>query len=97
MIDIGAGTGAAAAWFAQQAQQVLAVEPVTAFRKAGAQLHQSENIEWLDDCLPDLAATTKRREVFDLVVLSAVWHHLDATQRQRAMPNVRRLMAVGGG
>ena len=96
VIDIGAGTGAAAAWFAQLGQHVLAVEPVAAFRKAGKRLHKSPNIEWLDDCLPDLAATRERREVFDLVLLSAVWHHLDSDQRQRAMSNLVGLMAAGG-
>jgi len=96
VIDIGAGTGAAAAWFAQKGQQVLAVEPVAALRKAGMQLHQSENIEWIDDYLPDLSATKRRREVFDLVLLSAVWHHLNAEQRWRALPNIRGLMSAGG-
>ncbi len=96
VIDIGAGTGAAAAWFAQSDQHVLAVEPVAAFRKAGKQLHGSPNIEWLDDCAPELATTLERREVFDLVLLSAVWHHLNTDQRRRAMPNLRALMAAGG-
>ncbi len=96
MIDIGAGTGAAAAWFARHGQHVLAVEPVVAFRKAGKRLHKSPNIEWLDDCAPELATTLERCEVFDLVLLSAVWHHLDSDQRQRAMPNLRALMVAGG-
>jgi len=96
VIDIGAGTGTAAAWFAQLGQHVLAVEPVAAFRKAGKRLHKSSNIEWLDDCAPELATTLERREVFDLVLLSAVWHHLDSDQRQRVIPNLRGLMVAGG-
>src|SRR5205085_8273140 len=34
-LDVGAGTGVDAAWLAQEGHQVLAVEPVTAFREAG--------------------------------------------------------------
>jgi SAM-dependent methyltransferase len=53
-------------------------------------------IEWLDDSLPDLAAVRARKEAFDLVMLTAVWMHLDEAQRQRAMPNVSALVRNGG-
>jgi hypothetical protein len=53
-------------------------------------------IEWLDDSLPDLVAVRARKEGFDLVMLTAVWMHLDEAQRQRAMPNVSALVRNGG-
>ena len=96
ILDVGAGTGAGAAWFATHGHQVLAVEPVDAFRKAGIARHGIRNIEWLDDMLPALTATSERHEVFDLVLLSAVWHHLTAVQRKYAMPNLVRLIAPSG-
>jgi len=96
VIDIGAGTGRDAGWLAAKGCCVLAVEPVAAFRRAGASLHQSPRIEWLDDVLPKLPRVLNRGETFDLVLLSAVWQHLDGQQRQLAMPNLRALTAPGG-
>ncbi|MCW4461675.1 class I SAM-dependent methyltransferase [Sphingomonas sp. BT-65] len=92
--DIGAGTGRDAAWFGRQGHRVLAVEPVRAFREAGAALH-GDAIEWLDDQLPELGETA-RRGPFDLVLLCAVWHHLDTQHRARAMPALARMTAPGG-
>jgi SAM-dependent methyltransferase len=91
--DIGAGTGRDAAWLAEQGHRVLAVEPVRAFREAGAALHRG--IIWLDDRLPDLEET-QRHAPFDLVLLCAVWHHLDARARARAMPALARFVEPGG-
>jgi len=92
--DIGAGTGRDAAWFARQGHRVLAVEPVSAFREAGAELH-GDRVEWLDDQLPQLARLQPRGP-FDLVLLCAVWHHLDTAGRARAMPALAHVVAPGG-
>ena len=59
-------------------------------------LHPSPMIEWLDDSLPDLAAVRARGEEFDVVMLTAVWMHLDEVQRRMAMPNVAALVRNGG-
>jgi SAM-dependent methyltransferase len=96
ILDIGSGTGRDAAWFAGQGHRVVAVEPTDAMRIPAMALHPSPAIEWLDDSLPDLALLRARGETFDLVMLSAVWMHLDEAQRQRAMPNVAALVRAGG-
>ncbi len=96
VLDIGAGTGRDAAWFAGKGSRVLAVEPVSTLREAGAALHRSANIEWLDDALPELARTIARGERFELVLLSGVWQHLDGALRTAAMENLRRLIKAGG-
>lgn len=96
IIDLGAGSGRDAAWFAARGQHVLAVEPVAELREAGIAIHQSPKIEWLDDILPALPATLKRGETFDLTLLSAVWQHLDTDQRQLAMPVLRALTRPDG-
>lgn len=96
VIDIGAGTGRDAAWFAARECHVLAVEPVAEFREAGATLHQSARIEWLDDALPTLSRVLNRGEVFGLVVLNAVWHHLTAEERRISIRNVRKITAPDG-
>jgi SAM-dependent methyltransferase len=96
ILDIGSGTGRDAAWFAGQGHRVVAVEPTDAMRIPAMALHPSPTIEWLDDSLPDLAPLRARGETFDLVMLSAVWMHLDEAQRRRAMPNLAALVAAGG-
>jgi len=96
VLDIGSGTGRDAAGFATLGHQVLAVEPTAALRTRAAALHPSQRIAWLDDSLPDLPLLRRRGEVFDLVMLTAVWMHLDPGQRAKAMPRVASLVRVGG-
>ncbi len=91
--DIAAGTGRDAAWFAEQGHRVLAVEPVREFREAGAALHD-DRIEWLDDRLPELAEVAQRGP-FDLIILCAVWHHLDSADRALAVDSLARIAAPG--
>jgi SAM-dependent methyltransferase len=95
-LDIGAGTGRDAAGLVALGYSVLAVEPTEELRRGAMLLHPSPMIEWLDDSLPDLVAVRARKEGFDLVMLTAVWMHLDEAQRQRAMPNVSALVRNGG-
>jgi SAM-dependent methyltransferase len=96
ILDIGSGTGRDAAALAAMGHRVTAVEPTAELRLRAAALHPSPRIEWFDDSLPDLARLMAQRESFDLVMLTAVWMHLDAVQRQRAMPHVARLVREGG-
>ncbi|WP_457492383.1 class I SAM-dependent methyltransferase [Tardiphaga sp. P5_C7] len=93
-VDIGAGTGRDAEWLASAGHTVWAVEPVREFRQAGIATLQS-GIEWIDDTLPELT-NTKRLGGFDLVVLSAVWQHLDDAQRIVAMRSLAELTLPGG-
>ena len=96
VLDIGSGTGRDAAAFAAMGHAVVAVEPTAELRARAAVLHPSPRIEWLDDGLPDLARLAGRGGCFDLVMLTAVWMHLDDEQRRRAMPGVARLVGRGG-
>src|ERR1700730_6543547 len=96
VLDIGAGTGRDAAGFAGLGHRVVAVEPTEEMRRGAMALHPSPLIEWLDDSLPDLATVLARGEQFDVVMLTAVWMHLDEQQRQRAMPNLAALARDGG-
>jgi SAM-dependent methyltransferase len=96
VLDIGSGTGRDAAWFADLGHRVVAVEPTRAMRIPAMALHPSPRIEWLDDSLPDLALLRARGAPFDLVMLTAVWMHLDEAQRRQAMPNVAALARPGG-
>ncbi|MGV7212007.1 class I SAM-dependent methyltransferase [Bradyrhizobium sp. UFLA05-112] len=94
--DIGSGSGRDAAWFAEMGHRVVAVEPTDALRVGAIARHSRPAIEWVNDSLPDLSDLRSRNETFDLVMLTAVWMHLDENQRGRAMPNVASLTATGG-
>lgn len=96
VLDIGAGTGRDAAGFAALGHRVTAVEPTAELRRQAAVLHPSPLIDWLDDGLPDLAALSGRGEAFDVVMLTAVWMHLDEAERRRAMPRLAALLRAGG-
>ncbi len=96
VLDIGSGTGRDAAHLAGMGHRVIAVEPTDAFRIAASRLHPSPAIDWVDDGLPDLARIVAGGEQFDLVMLTAVWMHLDAVERRRAMPIVASLIRPGG-
>jgi SAM-dependent methyltransferase len=96
IIDIGAGTGRDAAGFAELGHTVTAVEPTPELRAEAQRLHPNPAIIWIDDSLPDLDRVHALGERYDLVMLTAVWMHLDLGQRERAMARVAPLVQPGG-
>jgi len=96
VIDIGAGTGRDAAALAAMGHTVTAVEPTPELRAHGQRLHGASAITWIDDSLPDLDVLHALGLHYDVVMLTAVWMHLDLEQRGRAMPRVAGLLAPGG-
>ncbi|MCP2341215.1 class I SAM-dependent methyltransferase [Actinomadura rupiterrae] len=93
VLDIGAGTGRDAAALALRGHSVTAVEPTAELRAHGRRLHPRAGIEWLDDTLPALPAV---EGTFDLVLLVAVWMHLDPDERRPAMRRLAGLLAPEG-
>lgn len=96
MLDVGAGSGRDAAWFAEQGWEVLAVEPAAGMREAAAQRHASPRLRWLDDRLPALTSVHRLGIVFDLVWLSGVWMHVPPEERRRGMRKLATLLKPGG-
>lgn len=96
ILDVGAGTGADAAWFSSQGHSVVAVEPADELREPGKALHPSPLIVWLKDSLPDLELVVARKQQFDVVMLTAVWMHLDEEERRIGMPKLSSLLAPEG-
>ncbi len=96
VLDIGAGSGRDAASLAALGHSVVAVEPTPAMREIGRKLHAESAIAWIDDGLPGLDAVRARRERYAFVMLSAVWMHLDAHEREAAMPIVAGLLDDDG-
>lgn len=96
VLDIGAGTGRDAAALAALGHRVVAVEPTEALRQAAMQRHAASTIEWIDDGLPLLDRVRARGDLYGLIMLTAVWMHLDAGERQRGMQALSALLAPGG-
>lgn len=90
VLDIGAGSGRDARWFAARGDRVLAVEPTRPLREHGQRT--SPGVQWLDATLPLLVGVP--RGPFDVVVLDAVWMHLDPDQRRQAMAHVAPRVAA---
>lgn len=96
VLDVGAGSGRDAAGFAAMGHRVLAVEPTAELRVRAHQLHPLDGIEWLDDALPDLGRVAARGGRFDVIMVTAVWMHLDGPERRRAMPRIAALLRPDG-
>ncbi|MEM9435371.1 MAG: class I SAM-dependent methyltransferase [Pseudomonadota bacterium] len=96
VLDVGAGTGRDAAWFASLSHRVVAVEPVDALRRAGMAMHNSPKISWIKDALPELPNTISLGQAFDIVLLCAVWQHLDDADRRTALSTLRSVTVDGG-
>lgn len=92
--DIGTATGRDARWFADMGHDVTGVDPVAGFLEPARK--SDDRITWMIDALPDLPLLSARGQVFDLVNLSAVWHHLEPAERDRAAATLGRLIAPGG-
>lgn len=95
-LDIGAGSGRDARWFAGLGWEVVAVEPATALRLAAQAAHPASPVRWLDDRLPALAGVHRLGLAFDLIWLSGVWMHVPPDERGRAMRKITTLLKPGG-
>jgi len=96
ILDVGAGSGRDAAWFAAKGYDVVAAEPSEAMRTLARQRHPSPRIHWVADSLPDLAQVRRLGLTFDLILLSAVWMHVPPPARQRALRKLATLLSPNG-
>ncbi|MES2898670.1 MAG: class I SAM-dependent methyltransferase [Pseudomonadota bacterium] len=96
ILDVGAGSGRDAAWFADHGYEVVAVEPSEAMRSLGRSLHPSPKIHWIADSLPGLDQVRRLGISFDLILLSAVWMHVPPSDRERALRKLTTLLAPNG-
>ncbi|MDO9113895.1 MAG: class I SAM-dependent methyltransferase [Polaromonas sp.] len=96
VVDIGAGSGRDAAALARCGHQVVAVEPTGELRREGQRLHGALPIDWMDDHLPKLDVLRRAKRRFDVVLLTAVWMHLEPQEREVAMEAIAELAADNG-
>ena len=88
ILDVGAGSGRDAAWFAGKGHKVVAVEPSTRLREAGKERHPSRDIRWMDDALPALDRVLRSKLTFDLIWLSGVWMRVPRRRTRPGLPQV---------
>lgn len=96
VLDIGAGSGRDAAELARRGHQVVAVEPTAELRREGQQLHVALPIHWIDDHLPSLKVLRRTKRRFEVLLLTAVWMHLDREEREIAIGAIAELAADNG-
>ncbi|NRB42017.1 MAG: class I SAM-dependent methyltransferase [Pseudomonadales bacterium] len=90
-LDIGAGAGRDALWLAEKGWQVTAIEPNNTLRQA---IPQHKNIQTVDDQLPVL--TNLPNQKYPLIIVSAVWMHLNQQQQQQALKRLKNLLTAKG-
>lgn len=96
VLDVGAGSGRDAAWFAARGYSVVAIEPSAGLRAEARERHAGYSIEWWDDQLPDLEGVRRSGWTFSLILVSAVWMHVAPQERERAVKRLSPLLRPGG-
>ena len=96
VLEVGAGSGRDAAWFAARGHDVVAVEPAGRMLEVAKSLHPDPRIRWFSDQLPSLDRVIRSGLNFDLIWLSAVWMHVAPASRTRAFRKLATLLRPGG-
>ena len=96
VLDVGAGVGRDAKYFAEQGLEVIAVEPADELLKLGKEYTQEDAVQWVQDTLPELNNVYGLQMRFDLILLSAVWMHIPASSRERAFRKLANLLKPNG-
>ncbi|MDU0113808.1 class I SAM-dependent methyltransferase [Psychrosphaera aquimarina] len=105
ILDLGAGSGRDVKYLAQLATkthqtnnniQIFAVEPAQELAVIGQKTTDALNVKWIDDSLPALSKVSKQEVSFDLILLSAVWMHMNAEEQSDALNTLSKLVSHGG-
>lgn len=96
VLDVGAGSGRDARYFAEKGLSVVAVEPASGIRDIAQGYGVAKSIHWIADSLPELSKVINLQTKFDLILLSAVWMHIPATHRERSFRKLSSLLKPNG-
>lgn len=94
VLDVGAGSGRDARFMAACGLHVTAVEPSAGLRAIGAR--NSEDVEWIDDRLPNLACISDKVERFDFILCSAVLMLVAPEDLEGCFATLSHLLAPAG-
>ena len=96
VLDVGAGSGRDAAWFAAKGYEVVAVDPSETMLAQARQRHPTPRVSWIRDGLPSLTRTVGRGLSYDIILLNAVWMRVRPDERQRAFRKLVSILKPGG-
>lgn len=96
VLDVGAGSGADAAMFADRGHEVMACEPADALRKTGEEAFKNKNIKWNAEVLPDMDAASSAAAPFDVVTSVGVLQYVSEENRASSLSKMFSLAAKGG-
>jgi 2-polyprenyl-3-methyl-5-hydroxy-6-metoxy-1,4-benzoquinol methylase len=105
ILDLGAGSGRDVKYLAELAAnthqtenniQIFAVEPAQELAAIGQNTTDALNVKWINDSLPSLSKVSKQEVSFDLILLSAVWMHMNAEEQSYALNTLSKLVSHGG-
>ncbi|WP_299608265.1 bifunctional 2-polyprenyl-6-hydroxyphenol methylase/3-demethylubiquinol 3-O-methyltransferase UbiG [uncultured Tateyamaria sp.] len=91
VLDVGSGSGRDTEWFAALGHDVTAVDPVAAFVAETMRRAPAATIS--RDRLPGLRTVRGR---YDLILVNAVWQHVEPGDRLAALARLAGLLAAGG-
>lgn len=96
VLDIGAGSGADAAMFADLGHAVTAAEPAEVLANTGKEIFKNKNINWNTDVLPEMKEATRADGGFDVVTSVGVLQYVDKENRSSSLSKMFSLAAKGG-
>jgi cyclopropane fatty-acyl-phospholipid synthase-like methyltransferase len=96
VLDIGAGSGADAAMFADLGHTVTAAEPAESLRKIGEEVFKNKNINWNAEVLPEMGAKIAAAAPFDVVTSVGVLQYIQEENRPSSLSKMFSLAAKGG-
>lgn len=96
VLDIGAGSGADAAMFADLGHAVTAAEPAEALAALGKEAFKNKNIKWNTDVLPEMKSVTQAGGGFDVVTSVGVLQYVGKENRVSSLSKMFSLAVRGG-
>lgn len=96
ILDLGAGVGQNAAALSEMGYAVVAVDPMEPFLAVARARYPNLPVAWLRDSLPRIESLGQGRDMFDFVLVEAVWHHLSPAERTGSLERMASLLAPGG-
>jgi protein-L-isoaspartate O-methyltransferase len=96
MLDIGAGSGADAGFFAALGHDVVAAEPAKKLRGIANKTFKNKKIEWVADKLPSLKSVTASGKKFDVIYAVGTLQYLDKKDRLKSLDKMAALLNEDG-
>jgi 2-polyprenyl-3-methyl-5-hydroxy-6-metoxy-1,4-benzoquinol methylase len=95
-LDLGCGTGHAAHWLAEEKGfDVVAIDGAADMIRVAQEKRAHPHVTYMVDLLPEIGKVKQRGEKFDVVLLSAVWMHLDTQERKELVDNIAAIANQG--